>query len=57
MKLEKQIEVAGCKRTISLSIGEIQSVLMEELTKDELEEFAGELIRWLELQSQSRLWE
>ncbi len=57
MDWEKEIEVEGCKRKISLSIGEIQSVLMAELTKDELDGFAGELIQWLTLQPNPRLRE
>ena len=50
MNWDKEIEVEGNEGIkAALTVGELQSFLMMELTKDELEEFAAELIKWVEL--------
>lgn len=58
MNWDREIEVEGnegIKATVT--VGELQSVLMGKLTKDELEEFAGKLIKWGELSpTPSSLW-
>jgi hypothetical protein len=45
---EIEIDIGG-GRLISLTLEEIHELLTENLTKDKLEEFAGELIKWVEL--------
>ncbi len=50
MDWDKGIEVEGKEgKKAEVSVGDIQSLLMAYLTKDELEEFAGELIKFVEL--------
>lgn len=50
MNWDKEIEVEGNEGIKAVvTVGELQSVLIGELTKDDLEEFAGELIKWVEL--------
>jgi len=48
MNWDKEIEVESQsgKKAIT-TVGEIQGILLEELTKEEAEEFAGELIKVL----------
>jgi hypothetical protein len=49
MNWDQEIEIEIEKGvSTSLTIGEIESILMAELAKDDLEEFAGELIKWVE---------
>jgi len=58
MNWDREIEVEGKEgEKAAVTIGDIQSILMADLTKDEVEEFAGELIKWVELQPQFNLWE
>lgn len=56
MNWDKEIEVQGNEGVkAAVTVGELQSVLMMELTKEELEEFAGELIKYAELPPPSLL--
>jgi hypothetical protein len=58
MKWDKEIELAteGASRvTISLEI--LEEVLAEQLTKEEMDEFAGELIKRVELWNGHDFWE
>jgi hypothetical protein len=55
MDWKREIEIAGRAKRIFVPLEEIQSVLMMSLTRDELEEFAGELIKWCELSGTSLL--
>jgi hypothetical protein len=58
MNWDQEIEIEaknGIKGTVT--VAEIQSLLMADLTREELEEFAGELIRWVEFQPPYSLWE
>jgi hypothetical protein len=49
MNWAKDIEVEGKEgKKAEVSVGHIQDLLMAYLTKDEIEEFAGELIKWVE---------
>ena len=46
MRWESEIDIEMSNRVRGcLSVEEIQSLLLSSLTKDELEEFAGELIK------------
>jgi|GEM_PF-2656611 len=48
MNWNKEIEVESQSGTRAITtVGEIQDILLEELTKEEAEEFAGELIKGL----------
>lgn len=50
MNWDREIEVEGNKGVKAVAtLGEIQGLLMEELSREEAEEFAGELIKWAEL--------
>jgi hypothetical protein len=49
MDWDKEVEVCGVGRKMLVTIGDILSTLMMDLTSDELEEFAGELIKFSEL--------
>jgi hypothetical protein len=49
MNWDNGIEVSGDGGKVLVTLGELHSLLTWELTKDELEEFAGELIKWVEL--------
>ena len=50
MNWDKEIEFEGKQGEKAVAtLGEIQGMLMEELTREEAEEFAGELIKWAEL--------
>ena len=42
MDWDKEIEIDG---TVAVSVGELHSILLENLTRDEMEEFAGEMIK------------
>lgn len=58
MKWDKEVELAtdgAAKVTISLGI--LGEVLAEQLTKDEMDEFAGELIKRVELWNGHQFWE
>lgn len=57
MNWDNGVEVSGDGGKVLVTLGELHSLLMWELSKDELEEFAGELIKWVELQPQCQLWE
>lgn len=46
---EQEIEIAGKAKRIFVPREEIQNVLMMSLTRDELEQFASELIKFAEL--------
>lgn len=43
---KQEIEIAGRAKKMFVSLEEIQNVLMMSLTKEELEEFAGALIKF-----------
>ena len=49
MNWDNGIEVSGDGGKVLVTLGELHSLLTWELTKDDLEEFAGELIKWVEL--------
>ena len=57
MRWERQIEVADYRRKVFLSIGDILGLVQENLSKDEIEEFAKELIVWVEHQREFNLLE
>jgi hypothetical protein len=42
MDWDKEIEING---NVAVSVGELHSILLVSLTKDEMEEFAGEIIK------------
>jgi hypothetical protein len=50
MNWDNGIEVSGDGGKVVVTLGELHSLLTWELSKDELEEFAGELIKWVELE-------
>jgi len=58
MKWDKEIELAteGASK-VTISLGILEEVLAEQLTKDEMEEFAGELIKRVELWNGHHFWE
>jgi hypothetical protein len=45
MNWDREIEVEG----VQVRLGELHSILLANLTKDELEEFAAEMIKFVEL--------
>jgi hypothetical protein len=48
MNWDQEIEVEGKKGDkVTLTIGEVHSVLLADLQMDDLEEFTGELLAWL----------
>ena len=50
MNWDREIEVEGNKGVrAELTVGDLQSVLMSEITKDEMEEFVQELVKFVEL--------
>jgi len=52
MNWEKEIGFEdGEKRKVVTTVGEIQDLLISSLTRDEMEEFGGELTKWAELSS------
>jgi hypothetical protein len=58
MKWDKEIELAteGASK-VTISLGILEEVLAEQLTKDEMDEFAGELIRRVEFWNGHPFWE
>ena len=58
MNLEKEIELAteGASK-VTISLGILEEMLVEQLTKDEMDEFAGELIKRVEFWNGHRFWE
>ena len=58
MNWDAEINIEGERGVkLSVTLAEIQSILLYSLTKDELEEFARELIRWVELSSTLNFFE
>ena len=57
MRWERQIEVADYRKKVLVSVGDILGFLQENLSKDEIEEFAKELITWVEHQREFNLLE
>lgn len=57
MNWEKEVEVEGKGGKVVLKLADIQDTLAEGLTKDELEEFAGEMKKWVERCTQNSLGE
>ncbi len=55
MRWERQIEVADYRKKVLLSIGDILDILQGSLSKDEMEQFAAEIIRCCELSETSLL--
>ena len=58
MNWEKEIELAteGTSK-VTISLGILEEVLAEQLTKDEMDEFAGELIKRVEFWNGYHFWE
>jgi len=58
MNWDRGIEVEGKEgKKTEVTIRDIHSLLMADLTKEELEEFAGDLIKFVELSLTSGFWE
>ncbi|MCJ7645704.1 hypothetical protein MUO65_02185 [bacterium] len=46
MNWDNGIEVSGDGGKVLVTLGELHSILLENLTRDDLEEFAGEMIKF-----------
>lgn len=55
MRWDRQIEVADYRKKVFLSVSDILGFLQENLSKNELEEFAAEIVKWCELSEVSLL--
>ena len=49
MNWDNGIEISGDGGNVLVTLGELHSLLTWELSKDDVEEFAGELIKFTEL--------